>query len=89
VDGRLRARTLVFEAGSIRDGRIGDLLARRPKSLQAVIESRYGSELQLVRPYRCRSVGFCTGQFKAKGADLHITFGRTTRRGTFVTVWIP
>jgi hypothetical protein len=89
VDGRLRARTLIFEGGSIRDARVGDLLARTPKSLQAAIDSRYGGELQLVRSYRCRYAGLCTGQFKASDGDLHVTFGRTVRRGTFVTVWTP
>jgi hypothetical protein len=89
VNGRLRARTLVFEAGSIRDARIGDLLARGPESFQAAVQSRYGSQFQLVRSYQCRSAGLCTGQFKARDADLHVTFGRTVGRGTFVTVWIP
>jgi hypothetical protein len=89
VDGRLRARTLVFEGGSVRDARIGELLARAPKSLQAAVESKYGGEFELVRTYRCRSAGLCTGQFKARDADLRVTFGRTVGRGTFVTVWTP
>jgi hypothetical protein len=89
VGGRLRAKTLVFEGGSVRDARIGDLLARSPRSLQAAVESKYGREFELVRSYRCRSAGLCTGEFKARGADLHVTFGRTAGRGTFVTVWKP
>lgn len=89
VDGRLRAKTLVFEGGSVRDARIGDLLARAPRSLQTAVESRYGSEFELVRSYRCRAAGLCTGQFKARDADLRLTFGRTAGRGTFLTVWTP
>jgi hypothetical protein len=89
VDGRLRAKTLVFEDGSVRDARIGDLLARAPKSLQAAVESRYRGEFELVRSYRCRSTGLCTGQFKGRNTDLRLTFGRTEGRGTFVTVWTP
>jgi hypothetical protein len=89
VNGRLLARTLVFEDGPVRDARVGDLLGRTPKSLQAAVESRYRSELELVRSYRCRSGGLCTGQFRARDGDLHVTFGRTTGHGTFLTVWTP
>jgi hypothetical protein len=89
VDGRLRASTLVFERGRIRDDRVGNLLARSPKSLQAAIASRYGSELVLVRPYQCRTRGgLCVGEFKTTDARLHVTFGRSIGRSTFVTVWL-
>jgi hypothetical protein len=89
VDGRLRARTLVFERGSIKDERIGDLLSRGSKSLQTAIASSYAGELELVRPYRCRmGGGLCVGEFKTTDATLHVTFGRTIRRSTFVTVWL-
>ena len=88
VDGRLRARTLVFERGTVRDDRVGNLLARTPKSLQAAIASRYGSELVLVRRYQCRTRGLCVGEFKTTDASLHVTFGRTIGRSTFVTVWV-
>jgi hypothetical protein len=51
------------------------------------VESTYGHEFRLVRAYRCRSVGLCTGEFKAIDGGLHMTFGWTAGRGTFVTVW--
>jgi hypothetical protein len=84
---RLLARTLVFESGSIRDAKIGDLLGRAPRSLQVAVESNYRGVFELVRPYRCRTVGLCTGEFAARSGGLHLTFGRTSTRGTFVTVW--
>jgi hypothetical protein len=89
VDGRLRASTLVFERGTIRDDRVGNLLSRTPKSLQAAIASRYGTELVLVRPYQCRTrAGLCVGEFKTTAAKFHVTFGRSIGRSTFVTVWL-
>jgi hypothetical protein len=88
VNGRLRASTLVFERGTIRDDRVGNLLSRRPKSLQAAIVSRYASEFELVRPYQCRTRGLCVGEFKTRDGTLHLTFGRTIGKGTFVTVWL-
>jgi hypothetical protein len=87
--GRLVARTLVFEGGSIRDTRIGDLLAPTPRALQAKVRSTYVDEFTLIRPYRCRGAGLCTGEFRARSAELHITFGRTAHRGTFLTIWNP
>lgn len=84
---RLLARTLVFESGSIRDAKIGDLLGRSPRSLQLAVESNYSGMFALVRPYRCRTAGLCTGEFAARSGGLHVTFGRTSRRGTFVTIW--
>lgn len=89
VNGRLRARTLIFESGSARDVSIGDVLRRTPKGLQSVIESKYANAFVLVRSFRCRSAGLCTGEFKSVDSSLHLTFGRTARRGTFLTVWIP
>ncbi|MCA1837581.1 MAG: hypothetical protein LC674_02030, partial [Actinobacteria bacterium] len=89
VGRRLVARTLVFERGSIHDMRIGELLSPAPRSLQAKMRSSYADEFKLVRPYRCRTAGLCTGEFRARDAELHITFGRTARRGTFVTIWTP
>jgi hypothetical protein len=89
VNGRLRASTLVFERGTIRDDRVGNLLSRSPKSLQAAIVSRYASEFELVRQYQCRTGGgLCVGEFKTRDATLHVTFGRTIGKGTFVTVWL-
>jgi hypothetical protein len=89
VDGRLRASTLVFERGTFKDDRVGNLLTRRPKSLQARIASRHGNELVLVRPYQCRTRrGLCVGEFKTIDARLHVTFGRSVGRSTFVTVWL-
>jgi hypothetical protein len=80
---------LVFERGTIRDDRVGNLLSRTPKSLQAAIASRYGTELVLVRPYQCRTrAGLCVGEFKTTAAKFHVTFGRSIGRSTFVTVWL-
>jgi hypothetical protein len=89
VGNRLVARTLVFERGSIHDTRIGDLLGPAPESLQAKMRSSYADAFKLVRPYRCRAVGLCTGEFQARNEELHITFGRSARRGTFLTIWTP
>ena len=89
VNGSLRARTLVFESGSVRDVSIGDVLSRTSKALESAIESKYGNKFVLARSYRCRSAGLCTGEFKSTNSNLHLTFGRTARRGTFLTVWIP
>jgi hypothetical protein len=89
VGRSLVARTLVFESGSIRDTRIGELLALAPRLLQAKMRSDYADEFNLVRPYRCRAAGLWTGEFQVRAAELHVTFGRTARRGTFVTIWTP
>jgi hypothetical protein len=89
VGGRLRASTLVFERGTFRDDRIGNLLASRQKSLQAAIASRHVSELVLVRPYQCGTGRrLCVGEFETTDGKLHITFGRSIGRSTFVTVWL-
>jgi hypothetical protein len=87
VGGRLLARSLLLESGPIRDARIGNLLGRAPRSLQAAIASVYGDEYELVRPYRLRWTGLWTGEFEARDSNLHITFGRTTPRGTFIGIW--
>jgi hypothetical protein len=83
---RLRAWSLVFERGPVVDPRLGNILVLRPTRFQAAVRDRYAATFELRKPYRCRS-GLCTGIFDAIEGTLHITFGTTPGRGTFVTVW--
>jgi hypothetical protein len=85
-EGRLRAWSLVFERGPVVDPRLGNILALRPARFQAAVVERYGDFFELRKPYRCRGA-LCTGIFDAIEGTLHITFGTTAGRGTFVTVW--
>ena len=85
-EGRLRAWSLVFERGPVIDPRLGNVLALQSTRFQAAVRDGYGDTFELTKPYRCRS-GLCTGIFDAIEGSLHITFGTTARRGTFITVW--
>jgi hypothetical protein len=87
-EGRLRAVSLVFERGPLVDPRLGNILALKSTRFQAVVRDRYGDTFELARPYRCRFHGQCTGTFDAIRGGLHVTFGTTARRGTFITVWL-
>jgi hypothetical protein len=83
---RLRAWSIVFEGGPVVDPRLGNVLALKPTQFQAAVRNRYADTYELRKPYRCRN-GMCTGIFDAIEGALHITFGVTPGRGTFVTVW--
>jgi hypothetical protein len=84
---RFRATSIVFERGPLVDRKLGSVLALTPTRFQTAVEDRYGDHFVLVRPYRCRSKGLCTGVFDSRDGRLHITFGRTGQRGTFITMW--
>jgi hypothetical protein len=83
---RPRAWSIVFERGRVVDPKIGNILALKPTRFQAAVLERYGDFFELRKPYRCRG-GLCTGIFDAIEGTMHITFGTTPGRGTFVTVW--
>jgi hypothetical protein len=83
---RLRAWSLVFERGPVVDPMIGNILRLKPRRFQAAVRDHYGHIFELRKPYLCRN-GLCTGIFDEIGGALHITFGITPGRGTFVTVW--
>jgi hypothetical protein len=82
----LRAQTLVFERGTVTDAKAGSLLSQTPARLQSTIESRYGSAFELLHRLTCKH-GLCSGEFGAADTSVHLTFGSTTTRGTFITVW--
>lgn len=85
--GGTRAWSIAFERGPVHDPKLGDLLRRDSRSLQAAILARYGYAFKLVRPYACRA-GNCVGEFAPRtGAALHLTFGTHRTRGTWFTVW--
>ncbi len=86
--GSLRATTVVFERGPVVDSRAGSLLIRRPPELQSILRSRYDGSLVLIRPYKCRQ-SICTGEFAFPRSGVHLTFGSTHDRGTFLSLWKP
>jgi hypothetical protein len=82
-----RAWSIAFDRGPLRDAKLGDVLRRDSRSLQAAILARYGNAFKLVRPYACRA-GNCVGEFDPRaGAVLHLTFGTYRAHGTWLTVW--
>jgi hypothetical protein len=83
---RFRAWSLVFERGPVVDPRLGNILALKPTRFQAAVREHYGDIFEVRKPYRCRG-SLCTGIFDEIEGTLHITFGITPGRGTFVTVW--
>lgn len=86
-NGALRAWSVVFERGPVRDKRIGELLGRPPVSLRDALRRRYADQYELARNYRCRSSGLCSGEFAQRAGPLHLTFGRNRVRGTWLTIW--
>ena len=83
--GAERAWSVVLRRGPVADVKIGDLLNRPSLALQKLVAADYGTLLSLVRPYRCRASGVCSGEFA--GRVLHLTFGRQSARGAWVTMW--
>jgi hypothetical protein len=84
--GRLRAGTIVFERGTVVDAKVGRLLEQRPRDLQAKVRRAYGDVFKLARPYKCVQAR-CVGVLAAKAGRIHLTFGSTAARGTFLTIW--
>ena len=84
--GTLRAQTLVFERGTVTDAKAGSLLSQTSTRLQSTIKSRYGSAFELVHRLTCKDT-LCSGEFAAADTSVHLTFGSTRTRGTFITVW--
>lgn len=85
--GTLRAQTLVVESGIVIDRKVGNLL-QPSRRLQSAVLARYANVFELLRPLACTDGG-CVGEFASAGAALHITFGSTKGRGTFVSIWKP
>jgi hypothetical protein len=87
--GVLRAWSMAFERGPVRDPKIGQLLALNSRSLQAAILDSYGNSFRLIRAYAC-SPGTCVGELAPRtGSSLHLTFGTRRALGTWVTAWKP
>jgi hypothetical protein len=86
--GILRAWSIAFERGPVRDVKLGDLLGRRSAALQRAVRSQYADSLTLVRPYACKGNGECVGEFAPRpGSHLHLTFGTHRVLGTWLTLW--
>jgi hypothetical protein len=83
--GVQRAWSIVFERGSVRDVKVGDLLQRSP-ALQQAIFDKYDSRFRLIRPYACKQK-LCVGGFAARDGALHLTFGTQRITGTWLTIW--
>jgi hypothetical protein len=82
-----RAWSVVFERGHVSDPKIGEMLSRNSRSLQAAILARYGDAFKIVRPYAC-TASYCVGEFAPRtGSLLHLTFGTLGALGTWLTVW--
>jgi hypothetical protein len=86
---RLRARTVVLQDPHLTESKTGRILQRSARGIQAAIGAAYGGQFELVRPYRCRALTLCSGEFSAKDGTRHVTFGRTTSGARFVTIWLP
>jgi hypothetical protein len=86
--GVLRAWSIAFERGPVRDVKIGDLLGRPSAMLERDVRSQYAHSFALVRPYECRADGECVGEFAPQpGSRLHLTFGTQRVLGTWLTIW--
>ena len=83
--GILRAWSIGFERGPVRDSQVGDLL-QRSAALQRAILAKYGMTFRLVRSYACTSKE-CVGEFAARSGPLHLTFGTQPVTGTWLTIW--
>ena len=81
------AWSISFDSGAVRDVKLGDLLGRRSAALQAAIFTEYADNFSLQRPYKCKSHGFCVGEFAPRAGSLHLTFGTQPVRGTWLTIW--
>jgi hypothetical protein len=83
-NGALRAWSIVLERGPIRDPKVGDLLRPRSRGLAAAIRAHYPYEP--VRAYRCAG-RICSGELAQSGGPLRVTYGTTSARGKWVTIW--
>jgi hypothetical protein len=81
-----RAWSIVFERGSIREVKLGDVLQRRPAAFQAAVLARYGATFRLLRRYTCKR-GACVGELAPRTGSIHLTFGTQRVTGTWLTVW--
>ncbi len=81
-----RAWSIVFERGSVRDVKIGDLL-QRSGDLQDAILAHYGTTFRLARPYACKNTRECSGEFAARNGLIHLTFGTQPVTRTWLTIW--
>jgi hypothetical protein len=79
--GELRAWSIVFERGQVRDPKVGELLGLRPAALRL-------PGYDVVRPYRCvRTI--CSTELAQRGGPLRVVFGTQPRTGTWLTVYAP
>jgi hypothetical protein len=85
--GVQRAWSIVFERGSIRDVKLGDVLQRRSGAFQTAVLARYGNTFRLLRGYACKSEGACVGELAPRSGSVHLTFGTQRVTGTWLTVW--
>jgi hypothetical protein len=81
-----RAWSIVFERGSIRDVKLGDVLQRRSGAFQAAVLTQYGTTFRLLRRYACKR-GACVGELAPRTGSIHLTFGTQRVTGTWLTVW--
>jgi hypothetical protein len=81
-----RAWSIVFERGSVRDVKVGDLL-QRSAALQKAVIAQYGTTFRLVRSYACKHRTECSGEFAARNGSIHLTFGTQAVSGTWLTIW--
>jgi hypothetical protein len=80
-----RAWSIVFERGTVRDLKIGDVL-QPSVALQNAILDKHGAVFRLVRPYACRNRE-CVGEFAARNGPIHLTFGTQPVTATWLTIW--
>jgi hypothetical protein len=85
--GRFRARSIVLQDVALTETRTGRILRGSPAQIQARIARAYGSQYQLVRPYRCRTGHLCSGEFETTSGAWHVTFGRVITGERFLTIW--
>jgi hypothetical protein len=82
------AWSIVFHRVVVRDVKIGDLLRRRSRALQAAILARYGDTFRLRRPYACNRYRICVGEFAPTSTGpLHLTLGSYPKLGNWLSVW--
>lgn len=83
--GAERAWSIVFERGTVRDLKIGDVL-QPSAAFQHAILDKYGTVFRLVRPYACKNKE-CVGEFAARNGPIHLTFGTQPVTATWLTIW--
>jgi len=81
------AVSVVFEKPPVFDSRMNlDVLVLTPRAFAQRLAQRYGAELALTKPPRCRNA-ICSVTFASRASPLRVTFGRTPARGTFLNLW--